>query len=113
MHKQLRTVVPAFVAGLAGAWLAMAAWPVTTEAQGYRPPRLADGHPDLNGIWQALNEANYDIQMHVARPALALREGPYGPVPGSAGRSRWARSARFRPASASSRATSCRIVPRR
>ena len=47
----------------------------------YRAPRLADGHPDLNGIWQALNEANYDIQMHVARPALALRAGPYGPVP--------------------------------
>src|SRR5688572_3705572 len=81
MHKQLRTVVPAFVAGLAGAWLAIAAWPVTTDAQGYRPPRLADGHPDLNGIWQALNEAHYDIEMHMARPALAVRSGPYGPVP--------------------------------
>ena len=81
MKKLIRTIAPAFVAGLAGAWLAMAAWPVTGEAQGYRPPRLADGHPDLNGIWQALNEANYDIQMHAARPALALRDGPYGPVP--------------------------------
>src|SRR5215510_15098911 len=47
----------------------------------YAPPRLADGHPDLNGIWQALNEANYDIEAHNARPALALRAGPYGPVP--------------------------------
>jgi hypothetical protein len=46
----------------------------------YRPPRLPDGHPDLNGIWQALNEANYDIEAHNARPALALRAGPYGPV---------------------------------
>jgi hypothetical protein len=81
MLKLIRTTVPAFVAGLAGAWLAIATWPVTTGAQGYRPPRLADGHPDLNGIWQALNEANYDIQMHIARPALALRDGPYGPVP--------------------------------
>ena len=69
MLKLFRTILPAFVAGLAGAWLAIAAWPVTTDAQGYRPPRLADGHPDLNGIWQALNEANYDIQMHMARPA--------------------------------------------
>ncbi len=58
-----------------------AALPVAGQAQAYRPPRLADGHPDLNGIWQTINEANYDIQMHVARPALALREGPYGPVP--------------------------------
>jgi hypothetical protein len=41
---------------------------------------LADGHPDLNGIWQALNEANYDIEAHNARPALASA-GPYGLVP--------------------------------
>jgi hypothetical protein len=81
MQNLIRRILPAFVAGLAGAWLAIAVWPATGEAQGYRPPRLADGHPDLNGIWQALNEANYDIQMHLARPALALREGPYGPVP--------------------------------
>ena len=44
-------------------------------------PRAADGKPNLNGIWQALNEANYDIQSHMARPAMALRAGPYGPVP--------------------------------
>jgi hypothetical protein len=81
MLKLVRRTWPAFVAGLAGAWLALSVWPVTSDAQGYRPPRLADGRPDLNGIWQAMNEANYDIQMHVARPALALREGPYGAVP--------------------------------
>src|ERR1700732_2279480 len=44
-------------------------------------PGLADGKPDLNGIWQVLNEANYDIEAHVARPAMALRPGPYGPLP--------------------------------
>src|SRR5580765_6459504 len=47
----------------------------------YRAPRTPDGKPDLNGIWQALNEANYDLELHNARPALALRSGPYGPVP--------------------------------
>ena len=51
------------------------------DGTAYRPPRLADGHPDLNGIWQALNEANFDLEAHAARPALALRPGPYGPVP--------------------------------
>ena len=32
--------------------------------------------PDLNGVWQALNTANYDIQAHPARPALALIPAP-------------------------------------
>jgi len=50
----------------------------------YRAPRLADNHPDLNGIWQALNEANYDLEAHMARSALQLRPGPYGPVPAAA-----------------------------
>jgi hypothetical protein len=44
-------------------------------------PRGADSKPDLNGIWQALNEANYDLEAHVARPAMAVRPGPYGPIP--------------------------------
>src|SRR5215471_4077167 len=47
----------------------------------YRAPRLKDGHPDLNGIWQTLNEAIYDLEMHMAQPALAVRPGPYGAVP--------------------------------
>jgi len=50
-------------------------------AQVYRAPRGPGGKPDLNGIWQALNEANYDIEAHVASPAMALRSGPYGSVP--------------------------------
>lgn len=56
----------------------------TPPVPGYRAPRAADGHPDLNGVWQALSEANYDLEAHMARPAMALRPGPYGPVPGAA-----------------------------
>src|SRR6202162_5779783 len=52
--------------------------------QAYRAPRGPDGKPDLNGIWQALNEANFDLEAHLARPALALRPGPHGPVPAAA-----------------------------
>jgi len=55
--------------------------PVAGQTAAYRAPRTPDGHPDLNGIWQAMNEANYDIEAHMARPAMALRAGPYGPVP--------------------------------
>jgi hypothetical protein len=44
-------------------------------------PRLADGHPDMSGIWQVLNEANYDLEPHMARHSLQMREGPVNPVP--------------------------------
>jgi len=64
------------------AMLAIAVVPLAGQA--YRAPRTSDGKPDLNGIWQALNEANYDLEAHVARPAIALRPGPHGPVPASA-----------------------------
>src|SRR5262245_60290618 len=34
----------------------------------YRAPRTKDGKPNLNGIWQAINTANWDIQAHSAAP---------------------------------------------
>jgi hypothetical protein len=52
-----------------------------TAQTAYHAPRADGGHPDLNGIWQTMNEADYDLEAHVARPAMALRQGPYGPVP--------------------------------
>ena len=53
----------------------------STSASVYHPPHGADGHPDLNGVWQVLNTANFDISAHMARAAMALRPGPEGPVP--------------------------------
>jgi hypothetical protein len=44
-------------------------------------PRLSDGRPDMNGIWQVLNEANYDLEPHIARHSMQMREGPVNPVP--------------------------------
>src|SRR5689334_24133830 len=40
----------------------------TPPAQSYRAPRTKDGKPDLNGIWQAVNSANWDIEGHGAAP---------------------------------------------
>ena len=50
----------------------------------YRAPRLAGTtNPNLNGLWQALNEANWDIQAHAAQPGPpqfgALFAQPAGP----------------------------------
>ena len=39
----------------------------------YAPPRMTDGKPDLQGIWQVLTTADVDIQDHSAGP-----EGPGG-----------------------------------
>ena len=53
-----------------------------SAADGYRAPRGPGGvNPDLNGIWQALGEAHYDIERHLARASLSLRPGPHGPLP--------------------------------
>jgi hypothetical protein len=35
----------------------------------------------MNGIWQTLGNAHWDIEPHAARPALAMRDGPVVPVP--------------------------------
>jgi hypothetical protein len=76
IQKTLKvTVVGALLAG--GALLA------SGQAAKYRAPRI-DGKPDFNGIWQSLNEANYDLEGHNARSAMAVRPGPYGPVPAAA-----------------------------
>jgi hypothetical protein len=70
------------IAGVAAAVFAVVTFsPLTGQTRTPNIPRLPNGKPDLNGIWQALNSANWDIQAHMARPALAMRPGPVVPVP--------------------------------
>jgi hypothetical protein len=45
-------------------------------AQAARPPRI-EGRPNLSGIWQALNEANWDLEAHAARPGAVTQPGVY------------------------------------
>ena len=44
-------------------------------------PRGTDGKPDLNGIWQVNNEANWSLEQQTARHAPMLQNGPHGPLP--------------------------------
>ena len=77
--RVVREISVALVTALvvaAGLW---SSTPATGQAA--RPARLADGKPNLNGIWQALNTANYDVLSHNAKAALAFRPGPVVPVP--------------------------------
>jgi len=48
-------------------------------------PHTGAAHPNLNGIWQALNEANWDIEGHGARPSPVVAMGALGAAPGGLG----------------------------
>ena len=83
MRNLVRGTLIAVTSAAATAALVLTALPIegqTGQAGQAQRSRVA-GKPNLNGIWQALNEANWDIEAHMARPALALRDGPHGPVP--------------------------------
>src|SRR5204862_7284804 len=70
-------VVLSLVAGAFGARQTLAAQargaqaPAAAAAPAYRAPRTGDGKPNLNGLWQAMNQANWNLEPHGAA------EGPF------------------------------------
>ena len=42
-----------------------------------RPARTADGRPNISGIWQANNEAYWDLEAHEARAGAVTQPGVY------------------------------------
>ena len=46
----------------------------------YEPERAWDGNPDLNGIWQAIGTAHWDLQDHEASAGLP-EMGAIGAIP--------------------------------
>ncbi len=54
----------------------------TSAQTPYKPPHGPDGHPNLNGIWQAMNTANWNLEDHVAQQGLVVALGAAGAEPG-------------------------------
>src|SRR6476620_1011668 len=52
---------------------------------GYRAPRTFDGKPNVSGIWQTANTANWDLQDHAARQGPVTELGATFSVPGGLG----------------------------
>ena len=68
-------------AGLALGISQMMRQPVEGQAPDVRILRTADGKPDLNGIWQAMGAAHWDLQDHQARSGPVLELGAIAAVP--------------------------------
>src|ERR1044071_9620941 len=47
--------------------------PAAAKPQVYTAPRTADGKPDLQGIWQVMNTASYNVEPH--SPQFGIRAG--------------------------------------
>jgi hypothetical protein len=78
MRNRIFLVTTILVAAVAGAVFWFAA-PDTSGQSATRPERIA-GHPNVNGIWQAMTTANWDLLAHDMRPAVA-QPGIYPDVP--------------------------------
>src|SRR3984893_10745113 len=79
----LQRAIFVVTAALAGILLTIPA-AAQAPAAAYKAPRLkGTTNPDLNGLWQALTEANWDIQAHEAQAGPpqfgALYAEPAGP----------------------------------
>ena len=73
------TVLIALVAAVAGAIISATVTGTASQPQG-QPDRSAetpDGRPNFNGVWQALNEAHWDLEAHEARSGMVEQQGVY------------------------------------
>src|SRR5260370_15431301 len=70
------TITVAIAAAAVGAVISASITQTSGQAQSARPAAVG-GKPNFSGIWQANNEANWDLQAHAARPAAVTQQGVY------------------------------------
>jgi hypothetical protein len=70
------------VAITAIAYLSLAVMPgLGQNSPVYKAPRTPDGKPDISGLWQAMNEANWNLEAHAAAPAAVIANGAMFAIP--------------------------------
>ena len=85
MRNRLRnTMIAGVTAAALAVGISVAVEPVEGQ-EGYSAPRTADGKPDLNGIWQAIGSAHWDIEPHAARFGPVVEMASHGAIPGGLG----------------------------
>jgi hypothetical protein len=65
--------------------LSVAIQATSAQETDFRAPRTPDGNPDLNGIWQAMGTAHWDLQTHASRAGPMWQLGAIGAIPGGVG----------------------------
>ena len=73
------TLVTALAAATMGAVISLAVTSTASQSQDQapRPAQTPDGRPNFNGVWQANNEAHWDLEAHEARPGMVMQQGAY------------------------------------
>ena len=73
------TVVTAVTAATVGAVISVAVAGIAGQDQDQptRPAQTPDGRPNFNGVWQAVNEAHWDLEAHEALPGMVMQDGVY------------------------------------
>jgi len=76
MRTRLRpsTIAVAIASAAVGAVISLSV--ALPAGQASRPARIGD-KPNFSGIWQANNEAHWDLEAHAARPGAVMQQGIY------------------------------------
>ena len=72
-----QTLVLAAAAALVSAFITASVTRTPEPEAAVDAVRTVDGRPDFSGIWQALNEAHWDLEAHAARAGIVTQPGVY------------------------------------